>query len=235
MRWMLLFIFPLLAEAADKPPKEVVALWRALPKLAKDTPDAAYRTLHTWLPDRGLRGLYAKAQFVLNLAQLQELSGQKIFGSGPHQNGKLNLKSANDFGHYNPAFIKWITANGIPGQKNRKLRKELQPVYDKYLRRIARGFFVAHQNLKAQPRRLQQVQAQYLELLDAQKDAGEFLQESFRPDTDHLEKAGHDWYEVNVAHGFWVRRTIDGTADEFHTLLTALLTTHDSKWLKAQR
>jgi hypothetical protein len=71
--------------------------------------------------------------------------------------------------------------------------------------------------------------------MDAEKDAGEFLQESFRPDTDHLEKAGHDWYEVNVAHGFWVRRTIDGTADEFHTLLTALLTTHDSKWLKAQR
>ena len=235
MRWMLLFIFPLLAEAADKPPKEVVTLWRALPKLAKDTPDVAYRALHTWLPNRGLRGLYAKAQFALNLAQLQKLSGQKIFGSGPHQNGKLNLKSANDFGHYNPAFIKWITANGIPGQTNPKLRKELQPVYDKYLRRIARGFFVAHQNLKAQPRRLQQVQAQYLELLDAQKDAGEFLQESFRPDTDHLEKAGHDWYEVNVAHGFWVRRTIDGSADEFHTLLTALLTTHDSKWLKAQR
>lgn len=235
MRWMLLFIFPLLAEAAGESPKEVVALWRALPKLAKDTPDAAYRGLHTWLPDRGLRGLYAKAQFALNLAQLQKLSGQKIFGSGPHQNGKLNLKSVNDFGHYNPAFIKWITANGIPGQKNRKLRRELQPVYDKYLRRTARGFFVAHQNLKAQPRRLKQVQARFLELLDAQKDAGNFLQESFRPDTDHLEKAGHDWYEANVAHGFWVRRTIDGTADEFHTLLTALLTTHDSKWLKAQR
>ena len=235
MRWTLLFIFPLLAEAADKSPKEVVALWRALPKLAKDTPDAAYRALHTWLPDRGLRGLYAKAQFALNLAQLQKLSGQKIFGSGPHQNGKLNLKSANDFGHYNPAFIIWITANGIPGQTNPELRKELQPVYDKYLRRTARGFFVAHQNFKAQPQRLKQVQARYLDLLDAEKDASDFLQESFRPDTDHLDKAGHDWYEVNVAHGFWVRRTIDSTADEFHTLLTALLTTHDSKWLKAQR
>ena len=236
MRWMpFLLLLPLVGFAADKSPKEIIALWRTFPQLAKDTPDVAYRALHTWLPDRGLRGLYAKAQFALNLAQLQKLSGQKIFGSGPHQNGKLNLKSVNDFGHYNPAFIKWITANGIPGQTNPKLRRELQPVYDKYLRRIARGFFVAHQNLKAQPQRLKQVQARYLELLDAQKDAGEFLQESFRPDTDHLEKAGHDWYEVNVAHGFWVRRTIDGSADEFHTLLTALLTTHDSKWLKAQR
>ena len=236
MRWMPIFLLlPFVGFAADKPKKEIMALWRTLPQLAKDTPQKAYRDLGTWLPDRGLRGLYAKAQFALNLAQLQKLSGHKIFGSGPHQNGKLHLKSANDFGHYNPAFIKWITANGIPGGKNPELRKELQPVYDKYLRRTARGFFVAHQNLKAHPQRLKLVQARYLDLLDAEKDAGDFLQELFRPDTDRLEKAGHDWYEVNVAHGFWVRRTIDSTADEFHTLLITLLTTHDSKWLKAQR
>ena len=236
MRWMpILLLLPFVGFAADKPKKEIMALWRALPQLAKDTPWKAYRDLETWLPNRGLRGLYAKAQFALNLAQLQKLSGHKIFGSGPHQNGKLNLKAANNFGHYNPAFIKWITANGIPGGKNPELRKELQPVYDKYLRRTARGFFVAHQNLRAHPRRLKQVQARYLDLLDAEKDAGDFLQESFRPDTVRLEKAGHDWYEVNVSHGFWVRRTIDSTADEFHTLLITLLTTHDSKWLKAQR
>jgi hypothetical protein len=46
--------------------------------------------------------------------------------------------------------------------------------------------------------------------------------------------SGHDWYEVNVAHGFWVRRTVDSTPDESLALLTALLTTHDEDWLKAQ-
>ncbi len=236
MRWMhFLLLLPFSGFAGDKPPKEIVALWRALPQLARDTPQKAYQDLGTWLPNRGLRGLYAKAQFAMNLAQLQKLSGHKIFGVGPHQNGKLHLTSANEFGHYNPAFIKWVTANGIPGGKNPKLRMELQPVYDKYLRRTARGFFVAHQNLMAQPARLKRVQARYLDVLDAEKDAGDFLQESFRPDADRLEKAGHDWYEVNVAHGFWVRRTIDGTADEFHILLATLLTTHDSKWMKAQR
>ena len=236
MRWMhFLLLLPFSGFAGDKPPKEIVALWRALPQLARDTPQKAYQDLGTWLPNRGLRGLYAKAQFAMNLAQLQKLSGHRIFGVGPHQNGKLNLKSANEFGHYNPAFIKWVTANGIPGGKNPKLRMELQPVYDKYLRRTARGFFVAHQNLMAQPARLKRVQARYLDLLDAEKDAGDFLQESFRPDTVRLEKAGHDWYEVNVAHGFWVRRNIDGTADEFHALLTTLLRTHDADWLKAPR
>ena len=236
MRWMhFLLLLPFAGFAGDKPPKEIVALWRALPQLARDTPQKAYQDLGTWLPNRGLRGLYAKAQFAMNLAQLQKLSGHRIFGVGPHQNGKLNLKSANEFGHYNPAFIKWVTANGIPGGKNPKLRMELQPVYDKHLRRTARGFFVAHQNLMSQPARLKRVQARYLDLLDAENNAGDFLQESFRPDTNRLEKAGHDWYEVNVAHGFWVRRNIDGTADEFHALLTTLLRTHDADWLKAPR
>jgi hypothetical protein len=32
-----------------------------------------------------------------------------------------------------------------------------------------------------------------------------------------------------------VRRNIDGTADEFHILLTTLLRTHDADWLKAPR
>ena len=232
---LLLLVLPFTSLAADAPPKEILALWRQLPRLAKDTPAKAYRGLHTWLPDRGLRGLYAKAQFALNLAQLQKLSGHKIFGAGPHANGKLDLKSPDDFGRYNPAFLKWAATHGIPGRTDAKLRKELQPVYDKFLRRTARGFFVAHRNLMANPTRLKKVQAEYLERLDGQKDASDFLQESFRPDTDRLDKAGHDWYEVNVAHGFWVRRTIDSTADEFHSLLTALLTTHDSKWLKAQR
>ena len=234
MRWLCILVIlelPLLAES----PKQIVELWRALPHLAKTTPAQAYKKLNTWLPELGLRGLYAKAQFALNLAQLEKVSGHKIFLAGPHKEGQLNLDVRSDFGHYNPKFLQWAAANGIPGLKDAKLRTELQPVYDKYLRRTARGFFVAHQNLKAQPQRLKLVQARYLDLLDAEKDAGDFLQESFRPDTVRLEKAGHDWYEVNVAHGFWVRRTIDGTADEFHTLLTALLTTHDSKWLKAQR
>ena len=234
MRWRLCLIFPLLANAAGKSPKEVVALWRALPKLAKSTPDKAYRGLHTWLPNRGLRGLYAKAQFALNLAQLQKISGHKIFGAGPHANGQLNLKSPDDFGRYNPAFLKWAATHGIPGRTDAKLRKELQPVYDKFLRRTARGYFAAHQIVMANLKRLKKIQAEYSERLDGRKGAGDFLQESFRPDADRLDKAGHDWYETNVAHGFWVRRALDGTDDECHALLTALLQTHDAAWLKKQ-
>ena len=232
---MLLSIFPLLAGAANKPPKEVLALWRQLPKLAKDTPNKAYRDLHTWLPNRGLRGLYAKAQFGLNVAQLEKLSGQNIFRSGPHRDGELDLKAKGDFGHYNPAFLKWALQNGIPGQHDAKLRKELQPVYDKFLRRTARNFFRAHQLLQAMPKRAAKARDGYVEKMAAEEDAGDWLQEFFRPEADRMDKAGHDWYEINVALGFWVRRELDGSAKEFQALLAALLQTHDAAWLKQQK
>ena len=153
---MSLFIFPWLAigvSGADQSPKEVVALWRQLPQLAKDTPNKAYRDLDTWLPNRGLRGLYAKAQFALNVAQLEKLSDHKIFRAGPHRNGKLDLNAEGDFGHYNPAFLKWALQNGIPGRHDAKLRKELQLVYEKFLKRTARHYFRTHKLLQTMPAR----------------------------------------------------------------------------------
>ena len=133
MRWFSILVvcaLPLHAES----PREIIELWRALPKLAKTTPDKAYNKLNTWLPELGLRGLYAKAQFALNLSQLEKVSGHKIYRAGPHKEGQLRLNSRSDFGHYNPKFLQWAAANGIPGLKDAKLRKELQPVYEKFLR-----------------------------------------------------------------------------------------------------
>ena len=152
-------------QAAEGSPKEVLALWRQLPALAKSTPKEAYRKLDTWLPNRGVRGLYAKAQFALNLAQLEKLSGHKIFRLGPHQNGQLHLNAREDFGHYNSAFLKWATQHGIPGQHNAQLRKELQPVYDQHLRQLARNYFWAHQTLQANPQRATKAREGYLDQL----------------------------------------------------------------------
>ena len=230
MRWLCILVIlelPLLAES----PKQIVELWRTLPKLAKTTPDQAYKKLNTWLPELGLRGLYAKTQFALNLVQLEKVSGHKIFLAGPHKGGLLNLNVWSDFGHYNPEFLKWCKANGIPGLKDTKLRKELQPVYEKFLQSRARSFYAAHKNLHANPKRMQRALDKYNDLMAAEKPAFA-MQEFFRPDADRMEKAGLDWFETNVAHVFWLRRTLDGSTKDCHSLLIALLQTHDAKWLK---
>lgn len=235
VRWILLMLMPALSPAAEETPKEVLTLWRQLPALAKSTPPQAYEKLHTWLPERGLRGLYTKAQFALNLAQLEKLSGQRIFRAGPHQNGALQLKAMGEFGHYNPAFLKWAGQHGIPGRQNALLRKELQPVYDRHLKQLARNFYRAYQLLQAEPVRATKAREGYLDRLAAEGKAGLWLQDFFRPETNRMNQQGHDWYETNVALGFWVRRKLDGSAPECHTLLLALLQTHDAVWLKKQQ
>ena len=230
MRWLLILIFLKLPLGAESP-KQIVELWRTLPKLAKTTPDKAYNQLNTWLPDLGLRGLYAKTQFALNLAQLEQVSGHKIFLAGPHKYGKLNLNVRSNFGHYNPKFLQWCKTNGIPGLKDAKLRQELQPVYEKYLRSRARSFYAAHKNLQANPKHMKSALEKYNDLMAAEKPAFA-MQEFFRADSDRMAKTGLDWYETNVAHVFWLRRNLDGSTKACHSLLFALLQTHDAKWLK---
>jgi len=233
MRWLCILAIlelPLVAES----PKEILVLWRTLPKLAKSTPEKEYNKLNTWLSDLGLRGLYAKAQFALNLSQLEQVSGHKIYLAGPHKEGKLNLNARSDFGHYNPKFLQWAAANGIPGLKDAKLREELQPVYEKFLRSRARSFYAAHKNLHTNPKRLQRALDKYNDLMAAEKPAFA-MQEFFRADSDRMKNFDLDWYETNVAHVFWLRRSLDGSAKSCHSLVVALLQTHDAKWLKQNR
>jgi hypothetical protein len=48
-----------------------------------------------------------------------------------------------------------------------------------------------------------------------------------------LDGGGTDGNVVKTVVGFWLRRTIDGTADEFHANLARQLEPYDSAWLSA--
>jgi len=61
------------------------------------------------------------------------------------------------------------------------------------------------------------------------------LDEQARPFADSLLEGEHDWYVAYRAYGFWIRRLVDGTADEFYTGLVKLLQAYDSEWLSVHR
>ncbi len=77
------------------------------------------------------------------------------------------------------------------------------------------------------------------------KDVGDKLQENFKWLADYLatqnensfegEERAHYWYLAKVSGGFWVRRSIDGTEQQFFDILTQLLEIYDSKWLSEQK
>ena len=50
-------------------------------------------------------------------------------------------------------------------------------------------------------------------------------------DTQHrvLER-NMDWYEAYTAPGFWIRRSIDGTDQQFFAMLTQVIDSFDATW-----
>jgi len=58
----------------------------------------------------------------------------------------------------------------------------------------------------------------------------DFLNEIYRAYADVMSNDGYDWYEADTAPGFWIRRSIDGTDDDFIGLLNAVLEEVDANW-----
>ena len=230
-----LIIGTILLVAAPKAGDVFRQLWHATPKLLKPVPDDAFLgDLNTWLPNRGLRGLYGHLRKEVSYKSLEKLSGMKIFVKGPHTEGKLNLESEG-FGHYNPNFPKWLRQHAIPGRKGKAMAILLQPVYDHSFRQLARTYFLAHQHVHSNPKQFEVTKRAYKMRIKNRNSPGEFLQEAFRVFANKMDNSGYDWYEANTAPGFWVRRSIDGTDNEFHKTLEILLKTHDADFLLQHR
>ncbi|MDJ0692573.1 MAG: AAA family ATPase [Xenococcaceae cyanobacterium MO_188.B32] len=77
--------------------------------------------------------------------------------------------------------------------------------------------------------------------LPPEKCAGIYIQKKFRwladylaTENERIDEQRNYWYLANVSGGFWVRRSIDGTEEQFFDILTKLLETYDSDWLRPQ-
>jgi hypothetical protein len=191
----------------------------------------------------GLRFQYAVLKDYASLEQIQAAAKLDVFKSGPHSKG-LSYSSKNDFGHYNPAFVKQTfqtlkRLSAVPGFK-----KLGQQIYDAQLSGMAKSYYKAHQfinsspQIPAYPRNSSEAATSLEEVIQTYKnkmqieeeDAGDYIQEVFRPYADRAEKADLDWYLSNVAAGFWVRRKIDGTDKDFFALLEYVIATYDAEF-----
>ncbi|MEZ5040681.1 MAG: caspase family protein [Saprospiraceae bacterium] len=194
---------------------------------------------------QGVRSLYAKLKLFMSLKKAQSLSPIPIFIKGPHQEDfDMN---ADAFGYYNPAFLAWAKQHVIPARGNTLLRKATQVFYNKFLRDLARVYYLAYRHLEQHPDLRDGVKAEYLSAVEGgliqggglfnEHSGGLILQESLRayPDQYQTEmdaKLGEmAFYYWVVASGFWIRRHIDTTAAAFMDILVDLLGTYDSEWL----
>lgn len=232
--------------------------WISLKPLKK-----SYEECGTWL-DYGLRDLYCQIKPFVDYSKLMAISGLLIFKEGgPHTISSLNFEGGYEFGHYNPEFLTWIQEKVVIDPADSIFKQQIQLAYNDKIKVVARAFYQTHKILFATPEgsdEFKTIKSKYQDKIEKQtlepcyfggedqqpeKCGGLYLQEEFRRLGDYLanqnenisEKInGEDnyWYLANVSGGFWVRRSIDGTEQQFFDILTKLLEIYDSEWLDEQ-
>ena len=201
-----------------------------------------------YFPEGGMRIFACHLKSLTSLGFLQEASGLPMFDQGPHQGIQLKLDHRHQFGHYNPDFVRWMVEHLVPGAEDASLRKATQKHYDQYVKPLATIFYVTFQKAQKEPKCFRREVERYRSLIQ-QKKLPEMYYERFffwmNPDFcthadqgfDYFYKhgfdGGHNGNVVKTCIAFWMRRTIDGTADEFYQGLHKLLKTYDPGLIKA--
>lgn len=193
----------------------------------------------SWLPESGVRGRYEIAKKYLSKSVLEKIIGQKAFVKGPHSTD-MNFKSLKTFGHYNDKFILKLHAQLKVLFADPRFISNTKSLYDKELKNYLRTYYLAY----AGAANNQKLMDGYLEVIANEPEPenpservflsnpSEFLQESSREFAGSLGE-GYDEYEGITCPGFWVRRSIDGTADEFYSLLKMTMKAYDADFLAA--
>ncbi|MEO0340604.1 MAG: hypothetical protein AAF242_15520, partial [Bacteroidota bacterium] len=183
-----------------------------------------------------LRALYQKLQLVLDYPRLRTLLPFPIFLSGPHQE-TLDF-AAQQFGHYNPSFVDWLSKHAIPKKDSSPFWQIAKGVYTRFFQDQTRLHYAALQQIKENKALKEKTQAGYQALLaTGQSTAGYFAKELFQmftvlPEYVKPILAKSSKFQYGYAIGFWIRRSIDGSFDSFEALLEAVLASFDEEILQ---
>jgi len=204
---------------------------------------------YDYFPEGGMRNFACHLKSLISLPFLAQASGLAVFNQGPHQGTMLKLDHRYQFGYYNPDFVRWMVDNLIPGAEDAALRKVTQAHYDKYVKPLARIFYATWRKARKEPKCFRREVEHYRSMMEEKKLPEMYYERFFffmNPDFcshadggfDYFYKHGFDGgYSGNVVKtciAFWMRRTIDGTADEFSRGLLKLLKAYDPGVLKAK-
>ena len=235
----------LIAMSPARPPEEIVRrAWRDLPTTQNRCQNFDY------FPQGGMQSFWCHLQELTTLPALSELASAPIFLSGPHSADALKLDSPSDFGHYNPVFVQRMTDLLIPAASDDAFRASTQNTYHTYVRPLARIYWLTRRKLNENPECMQRELKGYQAAIEQAKaapptDGFGYHEKWFFFMNPHFCKGNkpEEWYYnngmdggvsgnvVKGAVGFWLRRTMDGTFDEFSTGLEKLLRAYDPKWL----
>ncbi len=222
------------ADGCPLPPgtlRDITTLANQAPKTwsARERIEQSYAKTGTAFADIGVRGRYAILKPLINPAVLERIVGEPVFLKGPHSGADINYDSENSFGHYNPEFLRALNASLSALTKMEALVEELQPLYDREFKRVMRGFFETYESATNRPR-LTKMFTDILSKPAGKGERGREINQFFIAQFTNL-PGGMEGLEQMMAARFWVRRSVDGTADEFYQLMLLTLQTFDPEYL----
>lgn len=204
---------------------------------------------YDYFPGGGMRNFYCHAMNFIEYRRCAGLAGIPVFISGPHTAETLTLDSRFGFGKYNPEFVARLGDLLIPGDRDSSFRAATQGVYDESIKPLARVFFVTYRKLMDNPVFLVQEKNDYINAIK-KKTLEQYHYEKYYSFLEceypiegknrvDFEGPGFDGIcdgnVVKTCVAFWIRRSIDGTDDEFYAGLEKLLNVYDRAFLKSFR
>jgi len=195
-------------------------------------------TAYDYWPDGGIRNLYEHLLTFGTYVQLSRSFGRKVFLAGPHTDTTLNLNDHYSFGHYNPEFVQWLHSNIKFVLANAAFVRTTEKLFEKYLYTLTYLYYAAHQYLHSNPKTRRRLQSHYLKGLESRTIEPQYYWKisfvSFAEDkTDPIVKIVEELDKIADANRaassiyFWIRRSIDGTAGEFFSLLVDVFKAYD--------
>lgn len=236
------------AAADGGAPKEA-----AEPEAGADEPSPAERALREWsprsacasfdyFPNGGIRSFFCHRPARLGLAAVRALAGTPVFASGPHGPDDLVLDSRDTFGHYDPAFVKWLVDVAGPSPRGSAAQQATQAAYDANLRPLAEVFWRTLAKIEADGACFEREKKAYAGLLAKKKLPPSYYERWFffmnpyfcsRPaggnDSFYYDNgfdAGVSGNVTKTVVGFWIRRALDGTMQGFAEGLRKLVASY---------
>ncbi|MBK8491355.1 MAG: hypothetical protein IPL49_10820 [Saprospirales bacterium] len=189
---------------------QVVNSWETLWREADLSEDAVGQ-----LPNDGIRGHYAAMKGLLNPAVFEKFIGEPVYLSGPHTGGRRS-KNNTEFGYYNPAFLRKLERLIAVMANNPEFVNQIRPFYVRHVRDYLQVYLDAYPRF-ANNKEMTDVYSEFIQ--SGQPGA------SYEPFKNYLERFSGEMIqkglkanEAYVVPSFRVRRTIDGTADQFYQL-----------------
>ncbi|MBX3209948.1 MAG: hypothetical protein KF764_33265 [Labilithrix sp.] len=199
-----------------------------------------------YFPNGGIQNFWCHRPSRVTLAAVRALAGVNVFSSGPHKEDDLTLDAKNAFGHYNPAFVRWLVDNASPSPRDSAARKATQPSYDAHLKPLAEVFWRTLEKARREQGCFDREKNAYAAAIARRALPKDYYERWFffmNPFYCDKARAGDRFFYDNALDGgvngnvtksvigFWMRRSLDGTMDTFAEGLKKVIASYQPELL----